>query len=65
MQTYASVKHGYWYARSSEFLQTDLMQTLRWLRAFGDSIFAIGAVILVYFVFQLSLKFKKKNQNKG
>ena len=60
MQTWASVEHGYWYARSAEFLQTGTMQTLRWLRAFGDTIFAIGALILVYFVFQLSLRFKKK-----
>lgn len=60
MQTWASVKHGYWYARSAEFLQTDTMQLLRWLRAFGDTIFAIGAIVLVYFIFQLSLKFKKQ-----
>ena len=59
MQTWASVEHGYWYARSAEFLQTSVMQTLRWLRAFGDTIFAIGAVILVYFVFWLSMKFRK------
>lgn len=59
LQTWASVEHGYWYARSSEFLQTNTMQTLRWLRVFGDSIFAIGAIILVYFVFQLSIQFKK------
>ncbi len=64
MQTWASVEHGYWYARSAEFLQTSLMQTLRWLRAFGDTIFAIGAVVLVYFVFQLSIKFKKEKLNK-
>lgn len=62
MQTYASVKDGYWYARSSEFLQTDLMQTLRWLRAFGDTIFAFGAVLLVYFVFKLSIKFSQNNK---
>jgi nitric oxide reductase subunit B len=60
MQTWASVEHGYWYARSAEFLQTSTMQTLRWLRAFGDTIFAIGALILVYFVFHLSLRFKRK-----
>lgn len=59
MQTWASVEHGYWYARSAEFLQTGVMQTLRWLRAFGDSIFAIGAIILVYFIFSLTLKFRK------
>lgn len=65
MQTWASVQYGYWYARSSEFLQTSTMQILRWMRAFGDTIFAIGAVILVYFIFALSLKFKKEKSNKG
>jgi nitric oxide reductase subunit B len=60
MQTWASVKYGYWYARSSEFMQTPVMDTLRWIRAFGDTIFAIGAVVLVYFVFKLSFKFIKK-----
>jgi nitric oxide reductase subunit B len=51
MQTVASVEHGYWYARSSEFLGSPLMQTLRWLRAPGDTLFALGALILVAFVF--------------
>src|SRR5690606_40119397 len=38
MQAWASIEHGMWYARSAEFLQTDLMQTLRWLRVIGDTI---------------------------
>lgn len=50
LQTKASVEHGYWYARSSEFMQTDLMQTLRWLRVPGDTIFFFGALALVVFV---------------
>ena len=50
LQTKASVEHGYWYARSSEFMQTDLMQTLRWMRVPGDTIFFLGAVALVVFV---------------
>lgn len=50
MQTWASVEHGYWYARSSEFMQTDLMQTFRWLRVPGDTVFFLGAVALVKFV---------------
>lgn len=50
MQTKASVEHGYWYARSSEFMQTDLMQALRWMRVPGDTIFFLGAVALVIFV---------------
>jgi nitric oxide reductase subunit B len=51
LQTWAAVDQGYWYARSSEFLGTPLMQTLRWLRIGGDTIFAAGAVVLVAFVF--------------
>jgi nitric oxide reductase subunit B len=50
LQTWASVEHGYWYARSPEFLQTPLMNTLRWLRVPGDTVFAIGAIALALFV---------------
>ncbi|MGB7325979.1 MAG: nitric-oxide reductase large subunit, partial [Rubripirellula sp.] len=50
LQTKASVETGYWYARSSEFMQTDLMQTLRWMRVPGDTIFFFGALALVLFV---------------
>lgn len=53
MQTYESISVGYWSARSSEFMQTDLMQTLRWMRMFGDTIFAIGAVVFCYFALDL------------
>jgi nitric oxide reductase subunit B len=53
MQTWASVEYGLWYARSAEFLQTDLMNTLRWLRVIGDTIFAIGVVALGWFVLGL------------
>jgi nitric oxide reductase subunit B len=51
MQTLASVEHGYWYARSAEFLGSPVMQNLRWMRAPGDTLFAFGALMLVYFVF--------------
>jgi nitric oxide reductase subunit B len=53
MQTYQSVSVGYWSARSSEFLQTDVMQFLRWLRMVGDTMFAAGAVAYVYFALDL------------
>ncbi|MDP4202642.1 MAG: nitric-oxide reductase large subunit [Bacteroidota bacterium] len=49
-QTIASVDHGIWYARSMEFMQEPLMQTLRWMRVFGDSIFGLGSVGLAYFI---------------
>ncbi|MNX09474.1 Nitric oxide reductase subunit B [compost metagenome] len=53
MQTWASVDHGYWFARSAEFTQTGIMDTLRWLRVVGDTLFAIGALGLGWFVFGL------------
>jgi len=56
MQTYRSVSVGYWSARSPEFLQTDLMQTLRWLRMIGDTVFALGAISFVYFALDLMFR---------
>jgi nitric oxide reductase subunit B len=55
LQTYQSVSQGYWYARSPEFMQTSLMQTLRWMRLFGDTIFAIGAIAFVWFAINLMI----------
>jgi nitric oxide reductase subunit B len=53
MQTWASVEHGMWYARSAEFMQTDAMQALRWMRAIGDTVFAVGIMALAWFVIGL------------
>jgi nitric oxide reductase subunit B len=53
IQAWASVEYGTWYARSSEFLQTPTMNTLRWLRVIGDSIFAFGTLVLGWFVLGL------------
>ena len=60
LQTWASVDQGYWYARSTEFLGTATMQTLRWLRVPGDTIFAAGEFVLVLFV--LSLRPRRSSQ---
>ena len=53
MQAWASVEYGTWYARSAEFLQTPLISRLRWMRMFGDSLFAVGALVLGWFVLGL------------
>ena len=51
MQTWASVEHGLLVRpQSGVHADTDVMQTLRWLRVPGDTIFALGAVALVWFV---------------
>lgn len=56
LQTHASVEVGYWYARSSEFLQTPLMNMLRWLRAVGDTVFGLGALAFIWFAVSLLRK---------
>ena len=53
LQSVASVNHGMWYARSAEFMQTDLITKLRWLRVIGDTIFGIGSLALGWFVIGL------------
>ncbi|MBI4889109.1 MAG: cbb3-type cytochrome c oxidase subunit I, partial [Acidobacteria bacterium] len=65
LQTWASVDRGYWYARSSEFLQGSTMQTLRWLRAPGDTLFAAGAVALVLFVWRIRAAGEGKSPANG
>ena len=59
MQVHAAVTHGFWYARSAEFLQQPLMQTLVWMRVPGDVVFAAGAGMLALFVAKLYIGKRK------
>jgi nitric oxide reductase subunit B len=52
IQTIASVDKGLWYARSADLLQQPYMQNLKWLRAIGDTIFAVGIISIGWFVFK-------------
>jgi len=52
LQTYASVKHSYAYARSAEFIHSPIMETLVWLRVPGDLVFGIGVLTFALFVYQ-------------
>ena len=62
-QTVASVENGLWYARSAEFMQSPTLDTFRWLRVIGDTIFAVGVIALAYFVVGLKTGWSlKKNQ---
>jgi len=49
MQVWESVETGLWSARSAEFLQSPLIERLRWLRIVGDSVFLTGVASLVWF----------------
>ena len=61
-QTLASVRQGLWWARSAEFMQQDYLQTLRWLRVIGDTIFAVGVVALGWFVLGLKTGWSLRNE---
>jgi len=61
-QTVAAIDHGTWYARSAEFLQTPWLQNVRWLRALGDSSFALGALALAYFIIGVAMPEKKQEE---
>lgn len=53
-QAVASMQHGLWWARSAEFMQEPYILTFKWLRVIGDTIFAVGVLALVWFVFGLA-----------
>jgi nitric oxide reductase subunit B len=55
LQVKAAVEHGFWFARSPEFIHSDLIETLVWMRMPGDILFAAGALILALFFLRLFL----------
>jgi nitric oxide reductase subunit B len=63
MQTWASVEHGMWYARSAEFLHRDIVHTFHWLRVIGDTILASGFVALGWFILGLKTGWSLKDGN--
>ncbi len=48
IQFVASASEGLWYARSEGFMQTDILQTLRWVRTLGDVVFIVGALAVAW-----------------
>jgi nitric oxide reductase subunit B len=53
LQLRAALEHGYWYARSAEFMGKPIFDVLVWMRVPGDTIFSIGALLVSWFVFRL------------
>ena len=45
-----ALEHGYWFARSAEFMNRPIIDMLVWMRVPGDTIFSVGAVLLGWFV---------------
>jgi len=65
LQVKAAVEHGFWFARSPEFLHSDLIQTLVWMRMPGDILFAAGAVLLALFFLKLFLGKRRESAIEG
>ncbi|MCF7221131.1 nitric-oxide reductase large subunit [Marilutibacter chinensis] len=53
LQLKAALEHGYWYARSAEFMQQPIVDLLVWMRVPSDTVFSVGALALAWFVFRL------------
>ena len=56
LQLIAAIDEGYWYARSAEFMQQPIVDLLVWMRVPGDTIFAVGALLLTWFIASLWLR---------
>ena len=53
LQLVAAIDHGYWFARSADFMQQPIIEMLVWMRVPGDTIFSVGAVSIAWFVARL------------
>ena len=60
LQLNAALTHGYWFARSAEFMDRPLIHMLVWMRVPGDTLFAVGALLISVFVASLWLAPKRR-----
>ena len=63
LQTHESFSNGYWHARTAEFMHSDWMEALVWLRVPGDIVFSVGALMLLIFVVKLYLDSRNVGQD--
>ena len=63
LQLSAALEHGYWYARSAEFMGQPIIHLLVWMRVPGDTIFAAGALLFAWFVLRLWIAPKRAVAN--
>ena len=56
VQLLTAIREGYWFARSEQFTQQPLVDLLVWMRVPGDTIFAIGSLLLTWFIASLWLR---------
>jgi nitric oxide reductase subunit B len=64
-QAWASIDTGLWYARSADFLQQPWIQTLRWLRMIGDTVFLLGVGAFAWFMAGLVFGWSYKSRTRS
>ena len=61
IQAYTSITKGYSFARDSDLLYSPIVQTLKWLRIIGDTIFSVGIFYFCWFTINETLyNYKRK-----
>eukprot|EP00929_Paragymnodinium_shiwhaense_P025073 TRINITY_DN15248_c0_g1_i3.p2 TRINITY_DN15248_c0_g1~~TRINITY_DN15248_c0_g1_i3.p2 ORF type:complete len:101 (-),score=23.44 TRINITY_DN15248_c0_g1_i3:78-380(-) len=65
LQFKAAVNYGYWYARSEHFHGDPIVKWLKLARAVGDSIFAFGMLVLLYFMLDLAINRRRAHAREG
>jgi nitric oxide reductase subunit B len=56
LQLSAALEHGYWYARSADFMDQPIIHLLIWMRVPGDTLFSVGALLFAWFVLRLWIR---------
>ncbi|PZM84137.1 MAG: nitric-oxide reductase large subunit [Candidatus Melainabacteria bacterium] len=60
IQMLASYTHGFWFARSYDFIHSNQFQMFTWLRVIGDMTFVVGGILpLVFLVLRGALHLRK------
>ncbi|MBX9878249.1 MAG: nitric-oxide reductase large subunit [Candidatus Obscuribacterales bacterium] len=61
IQMVASFNHGFWFARSYEFIHSHYFQLFTWLRVVGDLTFVVGGVLPIVFVVVRGMFYVRKS----
>jgi nitric oxide reductase subunit B len=65
LQLYHSVSHGYFYARTLQFITGGVHPVLEWLRLPGDAVFILGGILPLLYLSWLSIRYRRPVAGSG
>jgi nitric oxide reductase subunit B len=65
LQLYHSVSHGYFYARTLQFITGGVHPVLEWLRLPGDAVFIFGGILPLLYLSWLSIRYRRPVAGSG